>query len=102
MTNKPWSILSKIKAVLDREDIEGLLAIGCPADEYDGEATLIESRVAQATNFGETKLDLRQVQSIVAEVWNDRFGPFSQGELEKRQPAFAVAARDIASAIGTP
>jgi hypothetical protein len=34
-----WSLFREIKAALDHEDIEGLLASGCPSDEYDSEAS---------------------------------------------------------------
>jgi hypothetical protein len=88
-------MFSQIKAALDNEDIEGLAAIGCPPDEYNGEAALIESRIAKLTRFGEKSLDEIQAERIVAEVWNERFGPFSDEDIQKRHPAFIAVARKI-------
>ena len=93
----PWSMFRKIKAILDREDVEGLLATGCPTDEYDGEASLIEDRIAKLTNFGEQPLTAAQVERILVEVWNDQFGPFGTEALEKRRSAFSAVARKIAT-----
>jgi hypothetical protein len=93
---KPWSIFREIKAALDSEDIEGLLALGCPTDEYDGEASLIEDRIAKATNFGEKTLSVAQVEDIVGAVWNFTFGPFEAGNFERRRSAFSSVARKIA------
>jgi len=42
-------MFSKIKAALDSEDIEGLVAIGCPPDEHNSEASLIEGRISKLT-----------------------------------------------------
>jgi len=88
-------MFSQIKAALDSEDIEGLVAIGCPPDEYNGEASLIESRIAQLTRFGEKPLAEAQVERVVAEIWNEMFGPFSDEDIQKRRPAFIAVARKI-------
>jgi hypothetical protein len=58
-----WSIFREIKAALDHEDIEGLLASGCPADEYDSEASLIESEIAKITDFGKKPLGIEQCEN---------------------------------------
>jgi hypothetical protein len=89
---------AQIKAALDSEDIEGLLAIGCPPDEYDSEATLIDSRIAALRRLGGEPLGESETERIVAEVWNEMFGPFSDEDLQKRQPAFRSVARKI---VGT-
>ena len=89
------SIFRHIKTVLDSEDIEGLLGIGSPLDEYDGEASLIEDRIAKLTNFGKKPVSVQQVEEIVAEVWNHQFGPFDTEELEKRRQAFSSVANKI-------
>ncbi len=46
------SLVRRIKAVLDQEDMEGLLEIGSPSDEYQGEASLIEDAICKVTAFG--------------------------------------------------
>lgn len=93
----PWSIFRKVKSALDEEDIEGLLVIGSPSDEYEGEASLIENEIAKLTNFGERALAFAQVEEIIARVWNDRFGPFNCEDLNKRRSAFSSVARKIAT-----
>jgi hypothetical protein len=92
-----WSIFREIKAVLDHEDIEGLLASGCPANEYDGEASLIESEIAKITDFGKKPLSIEQCERIVIDVWIKQFGPFKAEDLEMRGPAFSSVARKIAA-----
>ena len=87
-----WSRFSQIKDLLDHEDIEGLLALGAPPDEYDGEASLLESEMAKATSFGETTVSPEQLEEMLARIWNDQFGPFSDDELRKRRSAFAAVA----------
>lgn len=80
---------------MDSEDIEGFLAIGCPSDEYDSEASLIESAMERITSFGERAISAGEVQEIVALVWNDRFGPFDPKEIRRRVPAFDAVARKL-------
>jgi hypothetical protein len=92
-----WSIFREIKAALDHADIEGLLAYGCPADEYDGEASLIESEIAKITDFGKKPLSTEQCERIVIDVWIKQFGPFQTQDLEMRGPAFSSVARKIAT-----
>jgi hypothetical protein len=93
----PWSIFRQVKAVLDHEDIEGLLASGCPADEYDGEASLIESEIAKATDFGNKNVSVAQCERIVIDIWIRQFGPFKREDLEMRSAAFAAVAEKIAA-----
>ncbi len=95
----PWSKFREIKSVLDREDIEGLLALQSPRDEYDGEASLIESAVAKATNFGKQKIGVETVEAIVTDVWNSQFGPLDPEDLNRRRSAFASAAQKIVASL---
>jgi hypothetical protein len=88
-------LFRKIKAALDSEDIEGLLAIGSPADEYNGEASLIEDGVARLLGFGKAPLNVAQVEQVVATVWDGEFGPFGEGDLDVRRAAFSSVARKI-------
>jgi hypothetical protein len=94
-----WSIFREIKAALDHEDIEGLLASGCPTDEYDSEASLIESEVAKASDFGKKKLSLTECERIVIDVWIKQFGPFKTQDLEVRAAAFSAVAQKIAASL---
>ncbi len=93
----PWSIFRLVKEALDHEDMEGLLASGCPADEYDREASLIESEIAKVTAFGEKPLSFAQCERIVIDVWIKQFGPFKAVDLEMRGPAFSAVANKIVS-----
>jgi hypothetical protein len=88
-------MFARIKAALDSEDIEGLRALGCPDDEYNGEARLIEDRIAKLSRFENEPLGENRVERIVAEVWNEEFGPFSDEDLQKRRSAFTSVARKI-------
>jgi hypothetical protein len=92
-----WSIFRETKAVLDHEDIEGLLATGCPIDEYDGEASLIESEIAKVTDFGKRKPSAIECERIVINVWIKQFGPFKARDLEMRAAAFSAVAKKIAA-----
>ena len=87
--------LQHIKSILNEEDVEGLCKMGCPPDEYDSEASLIESGIAKATNLGKTALTVAQIAAAIAEVWTSQFGPFASEELEKRRPAFESVAKKI-------
>jgi hypothetical protein len=80
---KPWSLFRKNQGSLGQEDVEGLLALDCPANEYDGEASMIQDRIAKATHFGKSVLEFGPIEEIVAEVWNGQFGPFEAAELER-------------------
>jgi hypothetical protein len=84
----------QIKAALDSEDPEGLVAMGAPADEYESEALLIQGRIAKVSA---DKVSVDQIADIVAEVWNSQFGPFDAENLNKRRPAFSSVARKIVS-----
>jgi hypothetical protein len=97
MQPKSESLLQKIKYALNEEDVEGLLALGAPRDEYDGEARLIEEKLNQLTNFGKLALETSVAARIVEEVCNARFGPFEGAELELRRPYYEAAARRIGS-----
>ena len=91
----PWSIFRVLKKALDEADIEGLRALGCPEDEYDAEASLIESKIARLTNFGKQEISIREMQIVVEEVWNSQFGPMSEEDLLRRRPAFRAVAEKI-------
>ena len=71
------------------------MAIGCAEDEYNGEAALIENKIAKASDFGKIPLQADQVERFVEEVWADQFGPFTKEELDKRRNAFSSAASKI-------
>lgn len=85
-----------VRGVLNREDIEALLSLGAPPDEYDREAELVGQRVeGLLASRPERPLSKGEVADVLRDVWNKTFGPFSQEELAKRESAFRQAASEI-------
>jgi hypothetical protein len=95
MHAKPESLFWKIKSALDDEDIEGLLAIGCPSDEYGSEATLIEDGLCRLTDSGKRPADIDEAARIVEQIWNLKFGPFETSEADQRRPHYEAIAKKI-------
>jgi hypothetical protein len=85
MTN----LQNTIREILNREDIEGLLGLGAPADEYSTEAELI----SQAIENGQVELHEEKLNELLRETWQKMFGPFSEEEINKRQSALERVAR---------
>lgn len=83
--------MSTIKTILHDEDIEGLIKIGAPADEYNGEAAQIASEIYRLR--GQPTED--QVTQVVEDVWKKSFGPLSRADLKLRRDAFRRAAQRI-------
>lgn len=90
MTN----LLDIIRDVLNREDIEGLLALGAPEDEYHAEAELIR----QAIENGEVKLREEELTGLLRRIWQEMLGPFSEEEMKQRQSGLERVARQLAGA----
>jgi hypothetical protein len=70
-----------VKAILDAEDLEGLLRIGAPSDEYDNEARMIAERLSLLG----PQPTVEQVAAIVTAVVAQMFGPLSREQLNRRQ-----------------
>ncbi len=75
--------LSTVDAILRLEDMEGLIALGAPEDEYSDEAAEIHIALAQ---FGD-RPTREQISVLVMDVWKLSFGPFSAADIQKRQSA---------------
>lgn len=97
MRSADW-LFWRIKRALDETDIEGLLQLGCPNDEYNGEASLIEDGICKATDFGKLPLHVREAVKIIAQIWDQKFGPFDQAEKDKRRPHYEKVAAKIVEA----
>ena len=69
------ALWSAVKAVIDAEDPEGLLAAGAPADEYSLEVPRLAQLVAEQ----------RVTAAGVLEVWEHWFGP--ESSLQRRTEA---------------
>jgi hypothetical protein len=83
--------VSRIDAILQAEDIEGLLELGAPKDEYSHEAARITSELG-ALMPGDATED--RITAVVANVWARSFN-LSEEDLDKRCPALRRVAQQI-------
>jgi hypothetical protein len=81
-----------IREVLNSVDIEGLLQVGAPADEYESEAQMIATAISQTS---ESDLTEERLLHVIRRVWTEMFGPFSDEEIKKRDAVFLQVARQI-------
>jgi hypothetical protein len=89
----PSALRSALRAVIDRRDPEGLLALGAPSDEYDPEAADLARLRSGGGPFTPT---------TVAEVWERWFGPRS-GFVDRASHAELVAfAGELEAAAADP
>jgi hypothetical protein len=94
-----WSSMKEdldqtIRRILEEEDIEGLIEMGAPRDEYDTEASRIEGRIRRLPNPDEGA-----VTGVVEAVWNEMFGPFDSSEMRQREDSIRRLTRRIAEAV---
>ncbi len=84
--------VSAVEEILRSEDIEGLLRLGAPRDEYAYEARTIISALS-----GLRLDDLTESVLInaVQKTWMESFGPLSDMDIQKRMPGFQKVARHI-------
>ncbi len=85
--------LEKIRDVLKRADIEGLIEIGAPKDEYDPEAEMIWQRISVA-GPADQLFNEETVVAIIRRVWEEMF-ELDSHNLEKRTIAFTSVAREL-------
>lgn len=65
------SLFDVVKKAIDLTDCEGLLDLGAPADEYDGETKMIVKRI-------EPHMDKYRIATIIAEIMTSQFSvPYS-------------------------
>lgn len=83
--------MKSIKDILREEDIEGLIQLGAPADEYRFEAVEIGSAISRTSDTPSE----RKILQILEEVWQRFFGPLSDEAIELRRGAFLRVARRI-------
>ena len=85
--------LDLINELLRHEDIEGLLSMGAPDDEYESEAKMIADRFGEAEMRSGAKITREEAENIVAAVWMEMFS-LSDGDAGRRKEAFsAIASR---------
>ena len=76
--------LEKTKTAFKEEDIEGLIELGAPDDEYDSEAEQTLAAVRRLSDDERTKAN---ITSIIALIWAKSFNRGSE-EIAERMPAF--------------
>jgi hypothetical protein len=86
--------LDLINELLRHEDIEGLLRLGAPSDEYESEAKMIADRIDETERKTPGhRITRSEAEVIVAAIWNVMFG-LSDEDMSQRKDAFAsIAAR---------
>jgi len=67
-------IKEKVKKLLDKYDLEGLLKMGCPKDEYDPEARQITILILGRYTLPDKNVTEKNICEIVANVFNKQFG----------------------------
>jgi hypothetical protein len=85
--------LSALKTALQHEDVEGLIELGAPDDEYDSEAQAVLSAL-QAVPVSE--FEQSSLAAIIAVVWAESFGRVEE-EIKLRMPAFLSIANRVLS-----
>lgn len=90
--------VSIIDNALRTEDVEGLLELGAPKDEYSHEAKTIASELAELTPGTESE---DGIAAVIAKVWAKSF-ELSDEDLDKRYAALRRVARQILSAVPKP
>jgi len=80
--------------ILTEEDVEGLLAVGAPPDEYDSEAAMIAQAVIR---LGDAATTENAVLEVVTEVCTRMFGPFDAEQVRQRRDTYVRIARRIFS-----
>jgi len=83
--------LDMIKRELRQEDIEGLIEMGAPDDEYDSEAQAFFDAVTDLSQDERTEMNLAAAVSL---VWS-RFFDLDPEELELRLPALKSAVQRL-------
>ncbi len=83
---------STIDSILQEEDIEGLLNLGAPKDEYAHEAAEIHAGLEA---IDESKVTSDRDATVVMTVWEHSFGPFSPDDFQKRSPVLQQVVQRI-------
>ena len=87
--------LQLIDELLRRHDIEGLINIGAPENEYNTEAKMIADRIGTAEwRVQPQKLSVAQIKEIIRDVWTEMFG-LDEEDLGKRENAFEQIAKRL-------
>lgn len=99
MTSAPWPPppdFASIQELVATADVEGFIAGGSPADEYDTEA---EELFRAIQHFATKELVAARLMPILKRIWAVNFD-VSGDELTSRMPALEALAEQIARFFG--
>lgn len=77
--------------LLEKEDIEELISLGAPSDEYSKEAASI---AASITKLQKDQRNEGAITAIIAMVWSQNFDKAPK-DIEKRMEAFKRIAKKV-------
>lgn len=77
-----WAGLTEFKRLFAEQDVEGLIALGAPHDEYDSEATEVAQKLKDLKSA--MKVDHEAVVKVLLDVWSASFD-LEGDELEQRR-----------------
>lgn len=98
----PWwmkrhrALSAIVKRAIDGADPEGLLAMDCPPDEYDGEVAMVSAALS-----GVPKPTVGEVADVLFAVWADRFGPIEHEDSLRERLRPAAEAISVARSAAT-
>ena len=99
MQVKPWPPppdLDSIQELVATADVEGFIADGAPADEYETEAELLFNAIE---NFPTAEIVPSKLVPIVEDIWRKSFS-LDEDALAQRRPALEGLAQQIARFFG--
>jgi len=97
--SKPWPPppdLHSIQELVASADIEGFIADGAPADEYETEADELHAAIA---NFSISEVTTDRLLPIIEPIWRNSFN-LDDASLTQRQPAILTLAQQIERFFG--
>lgn len=80
-----------IETILIDLDIEGLIELGAPNDEYGSEAQIISRALSTLL---EKEVTQENISEVIAQVWRESFN-LSSADLELRNSAIRIAAQTL-------
>jgi hypothetical protein len=80
-----------VKNILNQYDIEGLLEIGAPNDEYESEAQDIASALNE---LEQNYFDAEHIFALIMDIWQKNF-ELAEDDLLKRKEFFAKVVNAI-------
>ncbi|HEY4356667.1 MAG TPA: hypothetical protein VGN16_13030 [Acidobacteriaceae bacterium] len=98
-SSKPWPPppdLDSIQELVATADVEGFIAEGAPADEYESEAELLFAAMA---NYSTAELNAPNLLPVLAGIWQTSFS-LNDASLAERTPGLQSLADQIARFFG--